>query len=81
MRWRRLRVALGAVVWIGMPWGLQGMLQQSGWAQHTVDSQGLLHFHALWLVWLLGGVGGGPGTSGEWLDENTSRPSRCAGCS
>ena len=23
-----------------------------------VDSQGLLHFHALWLVWLLGGVGG-----------------------
>jgi hypothetical protein len=58
MRWRRLYVALGAVVWIGMPWGLQGMLQQSGWAQHTVDTQGLLHFHALWLVWLLGGVGG-----------------------
>lgn len=58
MRWRRLYVALGAVVWVGMPWGLQGMLQQSGWTQQTADSWGPLCFHAWWLVWLLGGVGG-----------------------
>jgi hypothetical protein len=58
MRWRHLYVALGAVVWVGMPWGLQGMLQQSGWTQQTADSWGPLRFHAWWLVWLLGGVGG-----------------------
>ena len=57
MRWRRLRVALGAVVWVGMTWGLQGMLQQSAWAQETADSWGLFCFHTWWVAWLLGGVG------------------------
>jgi hypothetical protein len=58
MRWRHLYVAIGAVVWVGIPWGLQGMLQQSGWTQQTADSWGPLRFHALWLAWFLGGVGG-----------------------
>lgn len=58
MRWRRLRVVLGAVVWVGMPWGLQGLLWQSTRAQETADSWGLFCFHTWWVAWLLGGVGG-----------------------
>jgi hypothetical protein len=50
MRWRCLHVALGVMVWVGMTWGLHGMLQQSAWAQQPADSWGLLRFHAWWLV-------------------------------
>lgn len=57
MRWRRSRVVLGAVMVVGITWGLQGMLQQSAWAQQTTNSWGLLRFHT-WFVLVLGGVGG-----------------------
>ena len=82
MRWRRLRVVLGVVVWVGMPWGLQGMLQQSTWAQQTADSWGFLHFHT-WVGGMAfrGRWGMVSGTSGGWLDGNTSCPGRGAGCS
>jgi hypothetical protein len=77
MRRCRWCVALGAVVVVGMTWGLQRMLQQSTWAQETADSWGLLPY-VVGSMAFRGRWGMVSGTSGGWLDEKTSCPGRGA---